>query len=109
MTFKKTLLTLSLTCTSFYSVGAAFQLGEHSAAGLGRAFAGEAAIADDASVVARNPALMAKFDKIELSVTGTYVMPDVSLTGIDAPTGIDPIALNDSSIAPSAIIPTIYA
>jgi long-chain fatty acid transport protein len=108
MTFKKTLLTLSLTCTSFYSVSAAFQLGEHSAAGLGRAFAGEAAIADDASVVARNPALMAQFDKIELSVTGTYVMPDVSLTGIDAPTGIDPIALNDSSIAPSAIIPTIY-
>ncbi|PKI13914.1 outer membrane protein transport protein [Colwellia sp. 12G3] len=108
MTFKKTLLTLSLTCSSFYSVGAAFQLAEHSAAGLGRAFAGEAAIADDASVVARNPALMAQFDQIELSVTGTYVMPDVSLTGIDAPTGIDPVALNDNSIAPSAIIPAMY-
>ena len=108
MTFKKPLLALSLTCSSFYSVGAAFQLAEHSAAGLGRAFAGEAAIADDASVVARNPALMAQFDTIELSVTGTYVMPDVSLTGIDAPAGMDPIALNDSSIAPSAIIPAMY-
>ncbi|PKH86377.1 outer membrane protein transport protein [Colwellia sp. Bg11-28] len=108
MTFNKTLLTLSLTCSSFYSVGAAFQLAEHSAAGLGRAFAGEAAIADDASVIARNPALMAQFDQIELSFTGTYVIPDVSLTGIDAPTGINPVALNDSSIAPSAIIPAIY-
>jgi len=108
MKFKKPLLALSLTCSSFYSVGAAFQLAEHSAAGLGRAFAGEAAIADDASVVARNPALMAQFDTIEFSVTGTYVMPDVSLTGIDAPTGIDPVALNDSSIAPSAIIPAMY-
>jgi len=108
MTFKKSLLALSLTCSSFYSVGAAFQLAEHSAAGLGRAFAGEAAIADDASVVARNPALMAQFDTIEFSVTGTYVMPDVSLTGIDAPTNVDPIALNDSSIAPSAIIPAMY-
>lgn len=65
MTFNKTLLTLSLTCSSFYSVGAAFQLAEHSAAGLGRAFAGDAAIADDASVIARNPALMAQFDQIE--------------------------------------------
>lgn len=108
MTFKKTLLTLSLTCTSFYSVGAAFQLAEHSAAGLGRAFAGEAAIADDASVVARNPALMAQFDTIEFSMTGTYVMPDVSLIGIDAPEGIDPAELNDDSIAPSAIIPAMY-
>jgi long-chain fatty acid transport protein len=51
---------------------------------------------------------MAQLDKIELSVTGTYVMPDISLTGLDAPTGIDPIALNDIGIAPSAIIPTMY-
>ncbi|KGJ94949.1 outer membrane protein transport protein [Colwellia psychrerythraea] len=108
MTLKKTLLTLSLTCTSFYSVGAAFQLAEHSAAGLGRAFAGEAAIADDASVVARNPALMAQFETMEFSVTGTYVMPDVSLTGIDASNGTDPAALNNSSIAPNAIVPAMY-
>ncbi|ALO33755.1 long-chain fatty acid transporter [Colwellia sp. MT41] len=108
MIFKKTLLALSLTCSSFYSVGAAFQLAEHSAAGLGRAFAGEAAIADDASVVARNPALMAQFDKMEFSVTGTYVMPDVSLTGIGAPDGTHPAALNNNSIAPSAFIPAVY-
>ncbi|MCJ8296586.1 MAG: outer membrane protein transport protein [Colwellia sp.] len=108
MTFKKSLLALSLTCSSFYSVGAAFQLAEHSAAGLGRAFAGEAAIADDASVVARNPALMAQFDTMEFSMSGTYVMPDVSLTGIDASNGTDPAALNNDSIAPSAIIPAMY-
>ncbi|GAW96627.1 MULTISPECIES: outer membrane protein transport protein [Colwellia] len=108
MIFKKTLLALSLTCSSFYSVGAAFQLAEHSAAGLGRAFAGEAAIADDASVVARNPALMAQFDKMEFSVTGTYVMPDVSLTGIATSNGTDPAALNNNSIAPSAFIPAVY-
>ena len=108
MRFKKSLLALSLTCSSFYSVGAAFQLAEHSAAGLGRAFAGEAAIADDASVVARNPALMAQFDTMEFSMSGTYVMPDVSLTGIDASNGTNPAALNNDSIAPSAIIPAMY-
>ena len=108
MRFKKSLLALSLTCSSFYSVSAAFQLAEHSAAGLGRAFAGEAAIADDASVVARNPALMAQFDTMEFSMSGTYVMPDVSLTGIDASNGTNPAALNNDSIAPSAIIPAMY-
>jgi len=108
MTFKKTILALSLTSSSFYSVGAAFQLAEHSAAGLGRAFAGEAAIAEDASVVARNPALMAQFDQIEFSMTGTFVMPDVSLEGISAPEGIEPSTLNNDSIAPNAFIPAIY-
>jgi long-chain fatty acid transport protein len=108
MTFTKSLLALSLTCSSFYSVGAAFQLAEHSAAGLGRAFAGEAAIAEDASVVARNPALMAQFDKIEFSFTGTYVLPDVSLTGTSAPGDMNPNVLSNSSIAPSAIVPAMY-
>ena len=40
---------------------AAFQLSEVSTSGLGRAYAGEAAIADNASVVATNPALMSLF------------------------------------------------
>ncbi|TXZ92037.1 outer membrane protein transport protein, partial [Vibrio cholerae] len=35
---------------------AGFQVAEHSASGLGRAFSGEAAVADNASVLARNPA-----------------------------------------------------
>jgi len=108
MYFKKSLLTLSLACSSFYSVGAAFQLAEHSAAGLGRAFAGEAAIAEDASVVARNPALMAQFDQIEFSMTGSFVMPDVSLEGTEAPYGLDPSVLNNDSIAPNAFIPAMY-
>jgi len=108
MYFKKSLLTLSLACSSFYSVGAAFQLAEHSAAGLGRAFAGEAAIAEDASVVARNPALMAQFDQIEFSMTGSFVMPDVSLAGTEAPYGLDPSVLNNDSIAPNAFIPAMY-
>ena len=37
---------------------AGFQLAEYSATGLGRAFAGEAAMADNASAQGRNPALL---------------------------------------------------
>ena len=43
-----------------HAIAAAFNLNEHSASGLGRAFAGEGAVADNASVLARNPAAMSK-------------------------------------------------
>jgi len=42
--------------------GAAFQLKENSAKGLGRAFAGSASAPDDASVVATNPAAMRQLE-----------------------------------------------
>lgn len=55
----KSLLTaLSLGSLSPLALGAGFQLQERSASGLGRAFSGEAAMADDASVLASNPAGM---------------------------------------------------
>ena len=61
MKFTKTLIAASLAFVSADSFAAAFQLSEQNASGLGRAYAGEASIADDASVVARNPALMTLF------------------------------------------------
>ena len=39
-----------------------FQLNEFSSSGLGRAYSGEGAIADDAGNVSRNPALITMFD-----------------------------------------------
>jgi len=108
MTFNKTLLATSIACLSFNSFGAAFQLAEHSAAGLGRAFAGEAAIAEDASVVARNPALMAQFDKMVLTVAGSYISPDVKLEGTSAPAHTDPSELDSDNIGPAAVIPAAY-
>ncbi|WP_286266644.1 outer membrane protein transport protein [Thalassotalea atypica] len=108
MKLNKTFLLLSCALTSTQALSAAFQLAEHSASGLGRAFAGEAAIAEDASVVARNPALMSQFDKEMLTVVASYVKPDVSLDGTEAPAGSTPSSLDQSSIAPSAIIPAFY-
>lgn len=46
---------------------AGFQVAEHSASGLGRAFSGEAAVADNASVLARNPAAMMLFETAQFS------------------------------------------
>ncbi|MEE3879679.1 outer membrane protein transport protein [Vibrio sp. YYF0003] len=66
--FKKTLLAVTVAFASGQTMAAGFQINAQSATGLGRAFAGDAVIADNASVMARNPAAMALFDKMELSV-----------------------------------------
>lgn len=75
---------------------------------MGRAFAGDAAIAENASVVARNPALMSQIKQKQLSIVGTYVVPDVSLIGQSAPAYSSAAALDDKSIAPEALIPAAY-
>ncbi|WP_165743316.1 outer membrane protein transport protein [Pseudoalteromonas sp. Z9A6] len=108
MKFSKTLIAASLAFVSADSFAAAFQLSEQNASGLGRAYAGEASIADDASVVARNPALMTLFKEKQLSVVAIGVIPDVSLEGESAPAGIDESSLDDDSIAPSAVVPAAY-
>jgi long-chain fatty acid transport protein len=108
MKFTKTLIAASLAFVSADTFAAAFQLSEQNVSGLGRAYAGEASIADDASVVARNPALMTLFKGKQLSVAGIGVIPDVSLEGTNTNNGMDPSVLDDDSIAPSAVIPAAY-
>ncbi|SDH70647.1 long-chain fatty acid transport protein [Vibrio xiamenensis] len=66
--FKKTLLAATVALSAQQAMAAGFQLNAQSATGLGRAFAGDAVIADNASVMARNPAAMALFDKMSLSL-----------------------------------------
>lgn len=89
---------------------AAFNLNEHSASGLGRAFAGEAAIADNASVLANNPAAMTLFKQKELSVAGTYIDPNINMTGRSDYLGgaVSKDKLNAQDVAPTAFIPSIY-
>ncbi len=78
---------------------AGFQVGEHSAAGLGRAFSGEAAIADDASVVARNPAAMSFIDSPMFTGAVSYIKP---LVEVETALG------KDKAVANEAIVPVFY-
>ncbi|MFQ1758220.1 outer membrane protein transport protein [Aeromonas sp. Y293-4] len=112
--FKKSLIAATIALATGQVYAAAFQLNEHSASGLGRAYAGEAAIADNASVLARNPAAMTTFDKMAVSVSGTYIKPDVDVDGainrVDA-NGNKLAKLTDASesgIAPAAFVPAAY-
>lgn len=66
----------SLLCVDAY--GAGFQLNAQSATGLGRAFAGDAAISDNASAIARNPASAAFFKQSQVSLGGSLIQSNVS-------------------------------
>nr|WP_105903287.1 outer membrane protein transport protein [Vibrio gangliei] len=61
------------------SFAAGFQLDAQSATGAGRAFAGDGIIADNASVMAINPAAMALFDKTSFSMGATAIKPMISV------------------------------
>ena len=77
--FKKSLLAVTITLASSQAMAAGFQLNAQSATGIGRAFAGDAVIADNASVMARNPAAMALFDKTELSLGFETITTDIKV------------------------------
>ena len=81
--FKKRLLTCAvftaLSVTSVQTMAAGFQLNSQSATGLGRAFAGDAVIADNASAMARNPATMAMFNETSMSWGFTVIDSDVRI------------------------------
>ncbi|QUM90108.1 outer membrane protein transport protein [Moritella sp. 36] len=106
--FKKTTLATALLLVTAQSSAAGFQVSEHSASGLGRAFAGEAAVADNASVIARNPAAMSLFDKAEISVVGSYIVPNADITGTNDPVASNPSRLDSNDIINDAFVPAMY-
>ncbi|QFU25129.1 outer membrane protein transport protein [Shewanella eurypsychrophilus] len=93
---------------------AGFQLAEYSATGQGRAFAGEAAMADNASTQARNPAMLTYLEGTHFSAGGIYVMPNVDVTGdvsiASALLGPDPLVMNGDAldVAGNALVPNFY-
>ncbi|USD66773.1 outer membrane protein transport protein [Vibrio sp. SCSIO 43136] len=83
---------------------AGFQVAEHSASGLGRAFSGEAAVADDASVLARNPAAMTLFKQAQFSGAMSIVDPEVNVTDVTDPNKPQ----KSTDVAPMAFVPAAY-
>ncbi|PMH41814.1 long-chain fatty acid transporter [Vibrio sp. 10N.286.49.B3] len=77
--FKKSLLALTVAVASQQAMAAGFQLNSQSATGLGRAAAGDAVIADNAAVMARNPAAMALFDETSLSLGFNTITSDIKV------------------------------
>ncbi|RAY99379.1 long-chain fatty acid transporter FadL [Enterobacter cloacae] len=102
--FNKTALAVAVALVSTSAWSAGFQLNEFSSSGLGRAYSGEGAIADDAGNASRNPALIMMFDRPTFSAGAIFVDPGVDITG-RSPTGA---SLNSDNIAPTAWVPNLH-
>ncbi|GJK55140.1 long-chain fatty acid transporter [Enterobacter cloacae] len=102
--FKKTVLAVAVAIVSTSAWSAGFQLNEFSSSGLGRAYSGEGAIADDAGNASRNPALIMMFDRPTFSAGAIFVDPGVDISG-RSPTGA---SLKADNIAPTAWVPNLH-
>lgn len=117
--FNQSLLATAMLLAAGGANAAAFQLAEVSTSGLGRAYAGEAAIADNASVVATNPALMSLFKTAQFSTGGVYIDSRINMNGdvtsyaqiITKSIGMNPIKNGSASqrnVVPGAFVPNLY-
>jgi long-chain fatty acid transport protein len=104
---------LALWALSPHARGAGFQLQERSAAGLGRAFSAEAAIGDDASVLASNPAAMVLLpDDASFAAGISSIFPEVEVTGAYTPPAAPPgtaLPAPAGNVADDAFVPYFFA
>lgn len=112
MKSNKTLLSLAVACGLFSvsnaSQAAGFQLAEYSATGLGRAYAGEAAMADNASAQWRNPAMLTYLKGTQISVGAIYVNPNVDVNGTVSHSLLGTTQASAKDFAHDAVIPNFY-
>ncbi|MCC4263825.1 outer membrane protein transport protein [Oceanimonas baumannii] len=108
-----TLSMLAAAMTTSQAQAAAFQLAEQSTSGLGRAYAGEGATADNAAVLGRNPAAMTLFEQTSLSAGAIYINPEIDVEG--KPTTMQGAGANmaglptqSDDIADDAVVPFFY-
>src|SRR5712691_829570 len=104
-------LLVALAAVSLPASAAFFQIAENSASGIGNAFAGGAAIAEDASSVWYNPAGMTRLKDRQLVVAGHYIHPSFNASVNSASTALGgaPIAGSGGQAGESALVPNLYA
>jgi len=112
--FTKSLVAAAITlAASQQALAAGFQLNAQSATGLGRAFAGDAVIADNASAMSRNAAAMSLFDAPAISMGLNAIDTDVTVKGANytfptSPTSSATMPLDDQQIGDTSYAPNIY-
>ena len=72
---------VAATLAPALTMASGYKLNEQSAAGMGTAHAGRAAMAEDASVVFYNPAAMTELDRAQLTAGFTYIKGEGEFTG----------------------------
>ncbi|EPA8364571.1 outer membrane protein transport protein [Vibrio fluvialis] len=111
MKTNKKFLSIAVACglasVSNLTQAAGFQLAEYSATGLGRAYAGEAAMADNAGAQWRNPAMLTYLKGTQVSAGALYVNPNVDVEG-DVSFYGSTSSTSSSDYANDAVIPNFY-
>lgn len=102
--FAKSFIAIAVAMVSLQTHAAGFQLNEFSSSGLGRAYSGEGAVADNAGSASRNPATIMMFDRPSFSGGAVFIQPDVNIFG-NSPAGGSTTAKN---IAPNALVPNMH-
>ncbi|EJB8348831.1 outer membrane protein transport protein [Vibrio cholerae] len=112
MKTNKTLLSCAvafgLASVSTFTQAAGFQLAEYSATGLGRAYAGEAAMADNASAQWRNTAMLTYLEGTQVSAGAIYVNPNVDVQGTVNHAQLGKTHASSNDFAHDAVIPNFY-
>jgi len=115
--FSRSVLAAAIAGIGTPASAAFFQLAENSASGMGNAFAGGAAIAEDASTVWYNPAGMTRLKGPQFVFAGHFIDPSfkatvnsattTDFTGIGGPPSV-PISGGGGEAGESALVPNFY-
>lgn len=101
---------LALTLGAGHAIGAGFALQETSGSGLGNAFAGGAAAAEDASTVWANPAGMSQIKTNQIVGALSFVRPGMKLSNGNSQAALNQPLGDDGGDAGSMnYIPALYA
>ena len=108
--FSKTLLAIGIASATSISHASSFALIEQSASGQGSAYAGAAAIGEDASTIYFNPAGMTRLSGQQIVVAGHVISPDAKYTDSGTSTTFagSPLMGANSSTGDPAFVPNFY-
>lgn len=99
---------LSLIGFAGYASAAGFQLQYQNLSGLGNAYAGSAAVADNASTVFFNPAGMTQLKEREFSAGAAVIMPSIKFTDTGSSVNFLAGTGNGGDAGHTAVVPNAY-
>src|SRR5437016_6815385 len=100
---------VALSLSAGHALGAAFALQEQNASGLGHAYAGGAAAAEDVSTIFYNPAGLVRLQSMQVVVAGNLICPSTKFSdGGSQPAFGQPLGGTGGDAGSCAGVPNLY-
>lgn len=98
-----------LSLSAGHALGAAFALQEQNASGLGHAYAGGAAAAEDVSTIFYNPAGLVRLQTMQAVVAGNVICPSAKFHDSGSqPAAFQPLGGDGGDAGSCAVVPNMY-